>query len=60
MSGSSDGLTTNQLLNAAREVARLFPDAYLVKNSVGNLAIMVDSEYRGYVDLTTGEVEAGG
>lgn len=60
MPGPPKGLTTNQLLNAAREVARRFPDAYLVKNSVGNLAVFVGGEYHGYVDLATGEVEADG
>jgi hypothetical protein len=52
-------LTPAQLLNGAREVAERFPAAELVKNQVGNLAIMIDGEYAGYLDLRTGEVDAG-
>ena len=50
-------LTPAQLLDGAREVAGRFPDAELVKNDVGNLAIVAGGEYVGYLDLRTGEVE---
>jgi hypothetical protein len=51
-------MTPAQLLEGARVVAARFPDAELVKNKVGNLAIMVGGEYVGYLDLRTGEVDA--
>lgn len=50
------GMTPAQLLAGAREIAERFPGAELVKNQVGNLAVMVDGEYAGYLDLRTGEV----
>jgi hypothetical protein len=49
-------MTTAQLLSGAREVAERFPGADLVKNDVGNLAIVVGGEYVGYLDLRDGEV----
>jgi hypothetical protein len=49
-------LTPAQLLEGAREVAERFPDAELVKNRVGNLAIMTGVRYAGFLDLRTGEV----
>lgn len=52
------GMTPAQLLAGAREVAERWPGASLVKNDVGNLAIVVDGEYAGYLDLRTGEVNA--
>jgi hypothetical protein len=51
-------MTPEQLLAGAREVAERFPDAELVKNDVGNLAITVSGEYAGYLDLRTGEVRS--
>lgn len=51
-------LTPAGLLAGAREVAERFPGAELVKNQVGNLAIMVGGECVGYLDLRTGEVLA--
>ncbi len=49
--------TVEQLMQALREVADTFPDIRLVKNPVGNLAIVsADRHYLGYVDLHTGEV----
>ena len=50
-------MTPAQLLAGAREVAERFPGADLVKNDVGNLAIVVGGEYVGYLDLRTGQVE---
>jgi hypothetical protein len=49
-------MTPEQLLAGAQEIAERFPDAELVKNDVGNLAIVVSGEYAGYLDLRTGEV----
>lgn len=43
-----------ELLAAAQHLAAQFPTADLVKNEVGNLAIVVDGDYLGYVDLRTG------
>lgn len=43
-----------ELLAAAQQIATQFPSADLVKNEVGNLAIMVDGAYRGYLDLRDG------
>jgi hypothetical protein len=51
-------MTPAQLLAGARVIAERFPDAELVKNYVGNLAIMVGGEFTGYLDLRTGEVHA--
>lgn len=51
------GIGAMQLTMAAAEVFSAFRDrARLVKNDVGNLSIMVDGEYVGYVDLRFGEV----
>ena len=49
-------MTPAQLLAGAAEVAERWPDARLVKNGVGNLAIADGGEYVGYLDLRTGEV----
>lgn len=48
-------MTPAQLLDGARIVAERLPGAELVKNAVGNLAIEVDGEYVGYLNLRTGE-----
>lgn len=45
-----------QFLRAARTVMEDFPNCRLVKNQVGNLAIVVDDEFVGYVDLRDGTV----
>jgi hypothetical protein len=47
-------MTPAQLLAAATEVATRFPAAELVKNEVGNLAIMNGGVYAGYLDLRDG------
>jgi hypothetical protein len=44
-----------ELAGLAIEVARICPGAELVKNEMGNLAI-VRGEYVGYIDLTSCEV----
>lgn len=49
-------MTAAQLLAAAEELHRRYPEAELVKNSVGNLAILVDGTYVGYLDLARGEI----
>jgi hypothetical protein len=53
-------MTPAQLLAGAREVAERAPDAVLVKNQVGNLAIVRDGEYLGYLDLRYGVAEWDG
>lgn len=55
---SDDGITAKRLLEAALDVRTRFPHARLVKNAVGNLAIMNEGgTYIGYMDLRTGDVE---
>lgn len=49
-------MTPAQLLAGAQAVAERWPDAVLVKNEVGNLAIVSGGEFAGYLDLRTGEV----
>lgn len=49
-------LYPHELLKMAEDVARRFPTAELVKNSVGNLSIHVDGEYVGFIDLKFAEV----
>jgi len=47
-------LTPALLAEAARQVSERHPDARLIKNQVGNLSILVDGEYLGYIDLFDG------
>lgn len=49
-------MTPAQLLAGAQAVAEHWPDAELVKNGVGNLAITIDGEFVGYLDLRDGSV----
>jgi len=49
-------MTPAQLLAGAQEVAGRAPDAVLVKNQVGNLAIVRDGEMIGWLDLRYGTV----
>ena len=51
-------MTPQELLAAAQNVVERMPDAHLVKNQVGNLAILdAAGEFQhGYVDLRSGEV----
>lgn len=43
-------------LRVACELVQLRdPDAELVKNQVGNLAVISNGEYVGFIDLRTGE-----
>lgn len=50
------GITPMQLRDLAAECASRWPTAELVKNSLGNLAVMVDGEYVGWLDLRTAEI----
>jgi hypothetical protein len=51
-------MTPEQFLAAATEVAQRFPGTVLVRNQVGNLAIVDElGEMVGRVDLSSGEVE---
>ena len=50
-------MTPAQLLAGATEVAARFPNAELVKNQVGNLAIVDGGRYVGSLNLRTGEVD---
>lgn len=50
-------MTPAQLLAGAREIAGRWPDALLIKNQAGNLAISSGGEFVGYLDLRTGEVD---
>ncbi|WP_280201280.1 hypothetical protein [Nocardia cyriacigeorgica] len=50
------GVTPQQLREMADAVAERFPSAVLVKNQVGNLAILDDGEYVGSLDLRFGGV----
>jgi hypothetical protein len=53
---SLPNMTPGQLLAGAQQIAEQFPAAELVKNEVGNLAIVEDGSYAGYLDLRTGQV----
>lgn len=44
------------LIRAGREILRRYPEARLMKNRVGNISIMVEGEYVGYVELYNGLV----
>jgi hypothetical protein len=45
---------TYELVQLAGETFERFPNAELVKNAVGNLAVVVDETYVGYLDLVDG------
>jgi hypothetical protein len=49
-------MTPDQLLAGAREIAEREPGAVLVKNGVGNLAILRGGEMLGWLDLRYGTV----
>lgn len=51
-------MTPQRLVEIAQEVAARTPDAELVKNGVGNLAILdSEGEFIGWIDLRYGEVD---
>jgi hypothetical protein len=49
-------LTTEGLLAVAQLAAEKFPGAKLVKNMIGNLAVVDDGWYKGFIDLRAGEL----
>jgi hypothetical protein len=50
-------MTPAQFRSMALTVTDRIPaDAQIVRNAVGNLAVMVNGEYAGFIDLVTGEV----
>lgn len=53
-------ITGDDLVRMGAEVTAACPEHTLVKNAVGNLAIMVDGDYVGWLDLNSGEVNLGG
>jgi hypothetical protein len=53
------GTTPEQLVEMAAEVMRLWPTGFLVRNQVGNLAVLVNGEYVGYLDFGDGTVGVG-
>src|SRR5262245_35158849 len=44
-------MTPDELIDACQRVLELSPDAVLVKNAVGNLAVMVDGVMVAWIDL---------
>lgn len=50
-------MTPQQLLEAAELLVERMPDAQLVKNDVGNLAVMDGDTYAGWIDLDNGDVK---
>jgi len=51
------GCLAADLAAAAAEVVRRHPEARLVRNRVGNLAVMVDGHMVGWLDLTEGSYD---
>lgn len=49
-------MSPGQMLEAAQMLVERVPDCRLVKNEVGNLAIVRGDEFIGWVDLRSGEV----
>lgn len=52
-------MTPTELLVSARRLAGMEAagTVQLTRNQVGNLAIVFDGSYAGYLDLATGEIE---
>ena len=50
-------MTVDQMREAAAKIKKKYSDAELVRNTVGNLTIMVRGIYVGYVDVLNGTVE---
>lgn len=58
MAARFGGISPQDLVLAMMDVAqRLGHDVELVKNHVGNLAVMRGDDYLGFVDLRTGHLE---
>lgn len=53
-------MTPLRLLDAAREIYRVYPDAQLTRNSVGNIAVVDKGEFRGMLNIRTGEFDVDG
>ena len=51
-------MTPQELLSAAHTVLARWPEAELVKNGVGNLSILDDGAYVGWINLRDGEVKS--
>lgn len=49
-----DPIDPQALVAACAEVTLRYPDAQLVRNQVGNLAVMHRGEYVGFIDLGSG------
>lgn len=49
-------MTPQQLARLALELDQRIPDATLSKNHVGNLAVMSEGAYLGWIDLFQGEL----
>lgn len=50
-------MTTREFLHLAALTYERWPDAKLVKNAVGNLAVYVGDEWVAWLNLRTGEIE---
>jgi len=46
--------TYQKIIDGVEAARRSYPDGVLVKNAVGNLAVMLNDEYVGFIDLATG------
>ena len=51
-----DWFTTDQLMDLAERAKIRYPTGRLVKNQLGNLAVLVDGSYVDYLDLHTGHL----
>lgn len=51
------GIDPQDLIRALQAVQDLLPGARLHKNQVGNLAIIHNGEYVGFLDLATSQTE---
>lgn len=48
-------MTARQLLQVASEVLRRYPLATIERNAVGNLAVVDQGDYVGWINVRTGE-----
>lgn len=51
-------VTTREFVRAAQRAYERWPEGVLVKNQVGNVAVLVDGVYVGFIDLNTGDVDS--
>jgi len=47
-------VTINSLIKLLTTLKQRYPDAILEKNLVGNLAVIVNDRYAGYIDIHEG------